>query len=261
MDTVSLVKLFSALIYPAGLMACLLVLFILARWRAFDRLANASIYLCIIIFLSFSNPWLAERLAAGLEDQYPQKDIRQIAPKDALIVLGGGLRIPTAPAKQLQIGPGSDRLWYAAQLYKAGKANKIFISGGNIYFQPGLQGEAYYARQLLLAWGVPQSAIVSEAQSRTTAQNKDNIGVLLKRHKVSSALLVTSALHMPRAKTIFNDLNIALTPASADVLVRHARRPLWKSVVPSAQAFALSTNALHEYYGIAYYQLVNWVKS
>jgi len=66
---------------------------------------------------------------------------------------------------------------------------------------------------------------------------------------------------MPRAKTIFNDLNIALTPASADVLVRHARRPLWKSVVPSAQAFALSTNALHEYYGIAYYQLVNWVKS
>ena len=261
MDSVSLTKFLSALIYPVGMMVCLFIGYLLARWRAYDGLAKCSINLFFILFLSFSNPWLAERLAERLERQNPQISMSEILPKDAIIVLGGGLVIPTPPAKQLQIGFGSDRFWYAAQLYNAGKAKKIFVSGGNIYHQPGLQGEADYAKQLLQSWGVPKAAIVSEAQSRTTQQNKDYIQVLLKRHRIRSALLVTSAIHMPRALTIFSDVDIDITPASADVLVRKSRRPVWSNFIPSAHALTLSTRALHEYYGLAYYYVRNSVKS
>ena len=257
MDLVSLIKFASALIYPVGLILCLLFVFLFARWRAFDRLARFSISLVFIIFISFSNPWIASQLAASLEQKYPQIDIRDIAGHDAIIVLGGGLRVPSPPAKHLQIGFGSDRLWYAAQLYKAGKANKIFVSGGNVYYQPGMQGEAIYAKRLLQEWGIPESAILIEAQSRTTQQNKENLSVLLERYKVRSALLVTSAIHMPRAALIFSDLNIQLVPASADVLIRDVRRPAWSNFIPSAQAMSLSSRAIHEYYGIIFFYLLN----
>ena len=255
MDSVSLTKLISTLIYPLGLMFCFAIIVVIARRLSFDRLAKCSLLMIVLIFLCFSNPWVAGRLAQNLKRQYPQISINKITEHDAIIVLGGGLRIPSPPAKHVQIGFASDRYWYAVQLFRAGKAKKIFLSGGNVYHQHGLLGEADYAKALLKDWGVPASAIISEAQSRTTQQNKENVDAVLKRYGVESALLVTSAIHMPRAVSIFEGLDIKLTPASADVLVRKVSRPAWTNYLPSAYAMTLSTRALHEYYGIAYIYL------
>lgn len=254
-DTVSLIKVISALLYPVGL---LLVLFVL-RWvfKAFSWpwLSRFCALGVLAVFLLASNPMVATWLVAGLEDRYPQQALTDITPEDAIIVLGGGLRIPSEPARHTQIGHGSDRYWYATRLFRAGKGKKIVLAGGNVYAQKGLQGEAHYASELLQEWGVPREAIIIETASRTTQQNLEQVTALLERENISSALLVTSAVHMRRAYDLFRELPISITPASADVLVREQTAPevfLW---IPSAGALQLSTIALHEHYGYWFTQI------
>jgi len=253
MDTVLLVKIISALVYPIGFI-CMLILLRLLFWRS-RLLAPLLSCLIVVVLLVSTSPIVANYLANSLEEQHPQQNIDDIVVHDAIIVLGGGIRLPSAPAKHTQIGSGTDRLWYAVRLYRADKAKKIILAGGNLFTQPGLRSEAYYARELLQEWGVPESAILVESISRNTQENKDKLETLLAESDITSALLVTSALHMPRAFPIINKLPIAVTPASADILVRDTYLPSVLKWLPSARALSLTTASLHEYYGIWFNQL------
>ncbi|MFT5573077.1 MAG: uncharacterized SAM-binding protein YcdF (DUF218 family) [Cryomorphaceae bacterium] len=255
MDSVQIVKIVSAILYPFGLVFTLALLAWLAKTIGAKGWSKGLAVVAFSILLLSSNPRVARWLAFQLERQYPQQHIADITPHDAIIVLGGGLRLPQAPAKHTQIGGGSDRFWYAARLYRSGKAPTIILAGGNVYSQTGLKGEAYYASQLLQQWGVPKAAILIEADSRTTEENRRNTALFLVRHGIKSALLVTSALHMPRAHKSFSQLPIPITPASADVLIREQQRPAVFDWIPSAAALHLSTVALHEYYGVWFKQL------
>ena len=257
MDSVSIIKFVSALLYPLGLALVFAVLSLLSRIRRRRLSSKVFAFLAVLIVFASSNPIVATSLVSSLERQYPQLTMELIPKHDAIIVLGGGLRLPSAPAKQVQIGHGSDRYWYAAQLFHAGKAAKIVLSGGNVYPQQGLQSEAYYAAELLQQWGVPASAIQIERDSRTTAENHANTANLIDTNEIQSALLVTSAIHMPRAYKLFSRLAIPLTPASADVLIRQQYSPAVFNYLPSASALNLSTVALHEYYGMWF----DWLKA
>lgn len=262
MDSVLLIKIISALLYPLGLVLLLGVLGALCRWRyalsgsRFRQQCSRFFLLsAVVILLLSSNPMVARGLASSLERQYAQQPLNQIAPHDAIIVLGGGVRIPTLPAQYTQLGGTSDRYWHAARLFFAGKASRIILSGGNVYKQPGFQGEAYYASELLQQWGVPEAAILFESGSRTTAENQQRTTELLANHQIESALLVTSALHMPRAYHLFEHESILITPASADVIVRQQHAPTVFAWLPSASALQLTTVALHEYYGLGFNKL------
>ena len=211
--------------------------------------------LAITSILFFSMPIVATTIANSLEKQHSSLVFSETLPHDVIVVLGGGLRIPTAPANRIQLGITSDRYLLAAELYKAGKAKKIILSGGNLYEQPGLHGEAFYARELLISWGVDQKHIVTDQTSKTTEQNKTYTFDLLHEHKFDSILLVTSALHMPRSLALFHSESVKITPAVADQQVRKINAPAWTKISPNAEALLLSTKALHEYYGSWFYKL------
>lgn len=256
MDSVLIIKIVSALLYPLGLalVFSLLWLFFKLLSRPFlSRLCAASAWL---VMLLASNPMVASRLAHSLESQHSQTQIDSIQEHDILVVLGGGLRLPLPPAKHVQLGPASDRYWYATQLYRAGKAQRIIITGGNVYPQKEFATEAEYAKQLLQQWGVPEEAILVETESRTTAQNQQNLVALIEEQEIKSVLLVTSALHMPRAMKLFAQLPLRVSPASADVLVREQNIPAVFNWLPSANALRLSTVSLHEYYGAWFIQVI-----
>jgi len=250
MDQIVIIKFISALAYPIGLAFTLAFLGLFFGWLGLRWLRFCCWFVCLVGLLAFSNPMIATSLLQNLEQQYPQKELEDVTVHDAIIVLGGGLRIPLPPAQHTQIGSGSDRYWYAARLYRAGKAKQIVLAGGNVYAQPGFQGEAYYASILLQEWGVPKSAIVVEQSSRTTQQNLSNITAFTSEEGISSALLVTSAYHMPRAYGLFKKLPFSVTPASADIYIREHYSPAVFAWIPSSGALSVSTMALHEYYGM-----------
>ena len=255
MDAIIIKKVVTALLYPTSIIlvsGCFMVVF--KKFKAI-KLSRLCCSICLVSFLLSSNLMFARWLTRSLELQYPQTPIEKIKEHDVVIVLGGGLRIPTPPAQQTQLSASSDRYWYAVQLYRAGKAKRILISAGNIVEQRGLHSEAFYARELLGLWGVPSDLVLIESNSRTTFENHQQVASLIKSNDIRSALLVTSALHMPRAYSLFKDLPIKITPATSDVLVRDADSIGFLNWIPSANAMKLTTAALHEYYAIWYGRL------
>jgi len=257
MDSVVFIKVISAVLYPLGLVTLLGVVALLCMLRGQKSRARVFLSVSITILLLASNPMFARYLVGKLESQYPQKAIDRIRPHQAIIVLGGGLRVPSELGEAPQLGVAADRYWRAAQLYFADKAPLIIITGGNVYSRPGIPGEAFYVADLLKKWGVPETAIIAETDSRTTGENASNVQKILEQRGIDRALLVTSAIHMPRAYSLFEALPLTITPAVADVQIQTQVVPSVFSYLPSASALHMTTLAMHEYYG----QWFNWIKS
>ena len=246
-------KLIPLLIYPAGLLTCLLiaaaVLLAAGRRRGGRRVVIAA----VLLLFAAGNNWTAYSLVRSLENDYPPVPMAKLPEADAIIVLGGGLDLPYPPRQHPHLVTGSDRLLHALRLYRAGKAPHILLTGGNVFPQPGLQSEAYYARRLLGLWGVPESAIVLETESRNTIQNAEYSARILKQRGWSDVLLVTSAAHMHRAVLSFRNAGVEVTPAPTDFLAVDANAPAALNWIPNAGALTGTTHALHEYLGRLWY--------
>jgi uncharacterized SAM-binding protein YcdF (DUF218 family) len=109
-----------------------------------------------------------------------------------------------------------DLVWYGANLYRAGKAPKIIVSGGRIDWKGSGSPESEDLTKLLVRMGVPQADIIPEANSFNTRDNAVNIQKILTERGFKSILLVTSAMHMPRSLAIFHRLGINATAAPTD---------------------------------------------
>jgi len=260
MDSVSLVKFISLLIYPVGLVSVLFVMGVILRIFKLRKCSSSAFFVAVAVFFTASNPLIAKKLVQGLEWQFPQQDISALPNADTILVLGGGLRLPIEPRRFAQLHSASDRYWLAAQIFKQNKADNIVLSGGNVFEQENIESEAFYAKQLLSDWGVSPDKISIESDSRTTFQNAQNT-----QAKVDGEgkiiLLVTSAWHMPRSIKEFQRYKANVIPVSADVLVDDFQAPGFYDWLPSVQALAFTTLALHEYYGMWFSKLRGWLKA
>lgn len=205
---------------------------------------------------SVSTPLVAHALAHRLEAQFPAMLAEQSPNADAIVILGGALAGASPPERPVfDLGSAADRVWFAAALYRAGKAPWIVVSGGNQPGSPGIQVEAVAIRSLLLTLGVPDSAIRLEGVSRNTAENARGSVKLIREIGVRRVLLVTSAMHMPRALRIFQaDLQgfgVRVLPASTNVEGLPGTLHWLKQWLPDANALALSSRAVKEYLGLA----------
>ncbi|NMB87047.1 MAG: DUF218 domain-containing protein [Chloroflexi bacterium] len=128
------------------------------------------------------------RLFTGLVTQADTYPISQAPHARVAIVFGAGLRRNGTPTPVLQ-----DRVETAAELYFAGKVEKLLMSGDNSsleYNEPGAMMD--YAIQL----GVPAEDIVLDYAGRRTYDTCYRAKYIF---QVPNALLVTQQFHLPRA--------------------------------------------------------------
>jgi len=207
-------------------------------------------FIALGIFLISSNQFVAKNLVKSLEQQHPQLSISETPNADAIIVLGGGLSLPIPPRKFSQFSYRSNRFWLSAELYKAGKAPKIILTGGNVFQHGKIKPEAEYIRDHLIEMGVEAKDIIIEGESRTTGENASLTNTLVKSLNIKKVLLITSAIHMPRSMQLFTGTDVEITPTPSDILVTDYQGPLALQLIPSSSAMNLTRQALHEYYGL-----------
>lgn len=121
------------------------------------------------------------------------------------LVLGAGLNRDGSAGVVLQ-----DRVETAAELYFAGKVEKLLMSGDNstIYYdEPGAMLE--YA----LSLGVPEEAIVLDFAGRRTYDSCYRAKAIF---GVDDLIVVTQAFHLPRALYLCNAFDIEATGTPAD---------------------------------------------
>ena len=220
----------------------------LLRWgrAAFVTLVLALgwLYLC-------STALVADGLMAALERSYPPRALAATPQAEAIVLLGGATRGDTHMSTLADLNQQADRLVHAAALFHAGRAPLILLSGGG---QPGTRPEAERMRDILLVMGVPDQVMRLERESRNTHDNAVNSARLLAAVGARKVLLVTSAFHMRRAEALFSAQGLQVIPAPTDYqrLVIDPALPRW---LPTVDALARSTRALHEHAGYWVYRL------
>jgi len=249
-----LAKLLPVFAYPLGLTLWLLASGALLYRLCFPRLARLCLCGGVTVLWVCSTPVVADWAAFSLERQYPERKIGETPEADVVIVLGGFVGQPTPPRTRPDLSDGADRGLHAARLYRAGKAKRILVSGGNLPWEAVARPEAELIRELLVEWGVPAEAIEIATESRNTYENALEIGRLWKGRPFTSALLVTSAVHMPRAMATFRRAGLPVIAATTDVHVvynDHLDPVAW---LPQAGALAMTTSAVKEWIGFLVYR-------
>lgn len=263
---VYLSKLLPLFVYPLGLTCCLLLfsLIIRSRRRVADALLRAAF---LVLWLSSTN-WVGFSLMRSLEWQYFPPDVVPVV--DVIVVLGGVTRAAQYPRTGVELNEGSDRIFYAAELYKQGKAPRVLLTGGHGPLQAAQNqpSEAEAMAEIIQKIGVPNDALWLENRARNTYENGLYSGEMLREANIKRILLVTSADHMPRSVRIFEKQGFEVIPAPTDYIVTE---PAWDftwepslpiqffNAMPSVNALALTTEAMKEYVGIFVYRLRGWL--
>ena len=189
----------------------------------------------------------------GLECEWPVV-LAEDAPKaDAIVILGGGMAANTNVYKYAEMWSAADRVWYAARLWKAGKAPIVIASG---------TGEREATVPLLRDLGVAEASFVVEDKARKTEENAKFVEDTLatKNTKDAKILLVTSAWHMRRSLLMFTKYapNLEIIPAATDyeALVRTGKGFRFDDLMPSADCLMANSYCCKEYIGYWGYRLL-----
>lgn len=190
----------------------LLLLWLLTRRGFF---LTAVVVVLGLVWLA-STPAVSRGLQSLLERQIAPTPAQSLPSADAIVVLGGTLSPPAGEGGEVNLSAAADRLVYAARLYALGKAPIVLVSGGDGGEDDTLGAESVHAAALLEGWGIPKSAILTETESSNTYENATFTKLMLEQHHLRRVLLVTSAMHMPRALATFRSAGIEATPAPTD---------------------------------------------
>ena len=110
---------------PLGVVIILLIAALFLYRRA--RLGRTILAVAILILWAFSTHIVSQSLLGGLERQVPGYSLENAPSEPAIVVLGGFMRVPTAPRKRGDFTDAMDRLLHGFRLYRAGKA-PLFIA-------------------------------------------------------------------------------------------------------------------------------------
>ena len=242
----------------------------LAKWIGALTVAWLWLWMMPIMTWVVGVPLEREFLVDGkvpLVESFPEAD--------AIVLLGGSMGIETNLSSYAEMWSGADRVWQAARLYKAGKAQKVIATGN---------GAVDTTLPLLLDFGVAK-ADVSFMDAVNTEEEARSISKMLGRsggveelgveelgveefgesdsptHPIKHSstarpkvLLVTSAWHMKRARMMFEKYakGVEVVCAPADFEMSMAAKKGW-SVLPDAYSLHLNSVAFHEWVGIVGY--------
>jgi len=150
------------------------------------------------------------RLITSITSINKIKTIANVSSEKVAVVFGAGLLRDGTPSPVLK-----DRVSTAAQLYFAGKIQKILMSGDNRFVD---YNEPASMRVYALELGIPDDAIVLDYAGRRTYDTcyraKNIFGL-------DQAILVTQKYHLPRAIFTCNGIGLKSIGVVADLRTYH----------------------------------------
>jgi uncharacterized SAM-binding protein YcdF (DUF218 family) len=253
-----LTKLLPLSLYPLGITFVLALVGLGLRICGRRRSGWVPTLAAVAWLWVWSMPVTSDALRASLERRYDYWPVESVPRADAIVVLGGAFSAHASWPYPSASGP-VDRYWHAARLYHAGRGQRILLSGGRDPRRPANPTEAQSGARFLADLGVPAERLLLDNEARTTQQHVAHVAALLKAHGLESFLLVTSASHLRRAEAVFRAGGLEPIPVATDFRVGPDPVRRLRRYLPSANALAGSTAAVHEYVGYWFYRLRGWI--
>jgi len=136
-----------------------------------------------------------------------------------------------------------NRVHAARRWLESGDNRKLIITGTETNREVSILAE--YLRQL----GVDSKTIEIENNSNTTYKSALNVKKLIDIDK--RMVLITSQIHMRRAKMTFEKAGYAICPLVSHTQLINVKG--FKAMLPEAQAIIKSEKVIHEFIGIIWY--------
>lgn len=131
---------------------------------------------------------------------WSQGELDDRRPADAIVVMG---------AAQYDGRPSplfAARLDHALELYRAGVAPRIIVTGGKEIGDRTTEGAS--GRAYAISHGVPANAILTEEDSRNTLESIRAVKAVLRSHGIANAVFVSDRPHMLRVLRMAADEGI-----------------------------------------------------
>lgn len=223
------------------------------KWK--NRLQICAVGLLLIC----SNHFVADQVFKLWE--VPPTPIGQLPNSRTVgIVLSGVVKKEKLPHDRVYLAEGADRITHAIQLYKAGKIQKIVITGGQGAFSKSSIREAPQLRQVLIMCEVPEEDIIIESESRNTRQNAVFTAEILKKQFPDyHYLLITSSFHMRRSLACFKKAGISTDGFSTDFKTGDYPPRFTAYFIPSPNAIDKWHLLMKELMGVAAYKAMGYI--
>jgi SanA protein len=171
----------------------------------FKRIAKMILNILIVLIILGLVMLSLSRLVTGVYARPKTYTAEDVPARRVVIVFGAGLWRNGTATPVLQ-----DRVKTAANLYFAGKVEKLLMSGDNRFVD---YNEPAVMREVALSLGVPESAIVLDFAGRRTYDTCYRAKAIF---DVTEAILVTQSFHLPRAIYECSQLGIDSVGVEAD---------------------------------------------
>ncbi|MEQ8344739.1 MAG: YdcF family protein [Sneathiellaceae bacterium] len=253
----ALSKIAWAAIMPGNLLLLLLLAGLLARLAGWREIGMGLCTVAVLALLAIAVLPIGTWLARPLEDRHPRPDLdgRRI---DGILVLGGAsLPALSADRDAPQINMAAERLIAFAALARSHPEAKLVFAGGQGTLAQAPISEADVARRVFASLGLPPDRVIFEGRSRNTHENALLAKPLAQPQPGETWLLVTSALHMPRAAQVFAAQDWPVLPYPVDYLTLSREAGAFAGIGFDLAGHLVMLNAaMREWIGLAAYRLL-----
>lgn len=228
-----------------------------ARTRRYGEVLLVGL---LLGYVFFSVPALSRLLAMPLEGGFePLRTKAEIGGSQAIVVLDGGT-FRYGDSDQLIEFPNRAstlRALEAARLYRLLGDALVVVTGGAENSEANWGPEASAMRDVLMRAGVPASTIVLDSGSLNTREHAVNVMGLLQDRGISKFVLVTSPTHIRRAVMAFKAVQANPVASPSRSTLEYGTG--WEKYWPSGEALLFTQEVMHDYLGLAYYHVRNWL--
>ena len=153
--------------------------------------------------------------------------------------------------------PAADRFIQTALLYKTGHINNVIVAAGNGYITKNNFREALFIKQRLTELGIPAEQIFTDTSSRNTLENaRFSKKIIDSFHIQGPHLLISSAMHLPRAQMVFKKAGVSAAPYPCDFVSKRIANNFFEDyVLPSSSALNQWDSWIKEIVGTVTYKI------
>jgi len=220
-----------------------------------EKRKKRAFFTAVVMLFFFSNPFIIDKLTNAY--QAKKYNLRRGEVYSAGILLGGFSGFNEADSL-VYFGEHADRFIQAAELYRTGHIRKIIIAAGSgEAFRDFPFREADFAYEQLANLCIPVTDLYPDRDSRNTLENAQNAKRIIDSLQLPPPyLLITSAIHMPRATATFQKAGLDIKPYPAAFSVRPSNRITPEIIIPTGRALDNWNNLIREVVGNILYRIL-----
>ena len=225
----------------------LIILF--STFKGFKKLTYYSLFLFYIV----STPIFSNLIMKQVEGEYEFGKFENQNKADAIVVLSGIMRINEFENDYKIEWGNTDRFFKGIELYNFNKSNIIVFTGGKSPYNKTKKSEGDILKEYAIKFGVKEEDILITKEVLNTSDESYAVTDLIGNKR--TIILVTSAFHMSRAKSLFEKQGHIVIPHKVDF--KTPPKLSWNFIdfIASSGGLRKTEIALREILGRLYYRI------